>query len=125
MEVEKIIYIMRLLAIVMNISIVIVYSLSLYWHMKLVFTTMWTPYSSIKIGLALASLGFAIAYGYLLYSSFMGSPVTVTIFGAMVVRPLILLQGSFLSASARAKNTIAKHGGETWILRKYKTLLDG
>jgi len=125
LEIERLIQIMKILGIIMNAFIVIVYSLSLYWNIKLLLTTVWVEYSWIKLGMAIVSLGFVVAYGYLLHNNLTVDSVATTIFGAMIVRPLVLLQGSLLAASARAKNTIAKHGGETWILRKYKTLLDG
>jgi len=125
MEIIELLTIMRWLGIIMMSLIIVSYFLSAYWNIKLLLTTVWTQYSLVKIGIVIVSIGFVISYSYLLHNGLTVQSVDTALFGAMVIRPLLVLQGSFLAASARGKNIIAKHGGEIWTLRKYKDLLDG
>ena len=125
MELTQILLIMKYIGITMMALIVTVYFISFVWNTCLLVKSKWSNESYIVVGMAVVSLGFCITYSYLIYRSLTVGAVDTSLFGAMVVRPLLLLQGSFLAALARTRIITAQKGGKSWILHKYKTLLDG
>lgn len=104
--------------------IIIAYGLSAYWHIDLLRKTVWGRKSFVILHLTIGAVLFILTHIYLLIDDIFFSSVHVASFGMLVIRPLILLMGCFLAASARVENTIAKGGCNHWI-RKYKTLSDG
>jgi len=117
MELETGLEIFIIVRMATTIALLVIYLLALYWNVLFLVKTKWQIYSYLKLYTAIACLAMVLVYGYMGVRLFFGTPVEVTVLGTLIVRPAIILIGGSIAASARARYTTLKSGGEIWILR--------
>lgn len=121
MVVQAALTIFDIIGLIMMFAIVLFYGLASFWNIKFLIKTEWQTFSWIKIYSAIVCFLMVVAYIYLIIRFILGDPIDTTLFGAMFIRPLILLMGGSFASSARARLTTIKNGGnEKWILRSGK-----
>ncbi len=107
-------------AVFLMIGIVAVYGHACFWNIKFIKITLPQTYTWIKI-FGAAVYGFmAGLFTYLIFIALMGNPMDASLLALIGIRPLIFLTGCVAAASARARISSLKDGGEQWILRKSK-----
>jgi len=94
------------------------YGLAAYWNIRFLTITKWQPYSWTKLFIAICCIFYVIVFGYISFNNIFLKEIDISVFSALYIRPITLLMGAALAASARARITSLKSGGEEWILRK-------
>lgn len=107
-------------AIFFMFGIVIIYGLACFWNIYFIKMTSPQNYTWIKIFGAIVYGFMAGLFTYLIIIAFMGNPMDASLLALIGIRPLIFLTGCVAAASARARISSLKNGGEQWILRKSK-----
>ena len=92
---------LQIFGIITMVGIIIFGILALHYDTKWFKYSKWTSYSVIKIGCALVSFVWTAMYIYILSKIILGNPIDVNWFGAVFVRPAILLTQFVLALSAR------------------------
>lgn len=120
MEISLIQMILDFWAIFLMIGIVIAYGYACFWNLQFIRMTLPQTYTWIK-KLGAIIYGFmAVVFIYLIIIALMGNPMDASLLALLSIRPLIFLTGCVAAASARARISSLKNGGEQWILRKSK-----
>ena len=102
----------------MFILIMLVYGLATFWNTKFLIITNWQKvYSLSRLLITISCAGFFLVYTYLTIDYFTVRAVDISLFSGLVIRPFMLLLGSSLAASARARIMSFKHGGLAWTLK--------
>ena len=124
MTIQVALTVFDIIGIIMMSFIIIVYMLASFWNIKFLIKTEWQGFSWIKAYSSGICILMSFAYIYLIIKFIFGFPIDTTLFGAMIIRPLIFLLGVAFASSARARLTSLKFkgGGEKWILRHGKEL---
>lgn len=109
----------------MMVSIIIVFSLNIFWSFKILAITEKSPYRWITHLMMISSFLFILVFGYLLVSLLASDPLILTSYGVLFIRPVIFMMGCALAANSRATLDIIATGGHRWSLRKSKNSLHG
>jgi hypothetical protein len=121
MNAQAALTIFDIISLIMICAVIIIHGLAAFWNIKFLIVTEWQTFSWIKVYSASVCIFVAVAYAYLIIKFMMGDPVDTSLFGAVIVRPLVFLMGGAFASSAEARLTSLKNGGnEKWILRKSK-----
>lgn len=99
--------------IILTTGILIIYSLNLFWSYKIFkISRKYIRYTYLYTNTAIVSIGFLVAFSYLLIDYILGRPLEFSPFGVIILRPLILLMGFALASNSRTTLTLIQKNGE-------------
>jgi hypothetical protein len=110
----------NLIGIPIGGAIVLAFGLSVYWNMRACILSSNIFYRKILIYMVVASAMIAGAYLYLFIHALMGIFSETTLFGAAIIRPILLFLGFSSASIARYRYTAIQRGGEEWTFPKLK-----
>jgi uncharacterized BrkB/YihY/UPF0761 family membrane protein len=118
MNAQLVLNIFDIIGLIMMLAIILFYGLASFWNIKFLTKTEWQEFSWIKVYSSIVCVLMSIAYIFLIIKFMLNEPMDTTLFGIIIIRPLILLMGGAFASSARARLTSLRNGGnEKWMLR--------
>jgi hypothetical protein len=98
----------------LSLGVAVIFGLSVFWNIKGWIKSKNIFYKRILVYMMLASGLLSFAYLYIFINSLMGDFSDTTLFGAVVIRPILLFLGFSSASISRFRYLAILNGGEEW-----------
>lgn len=100
---ENINSVVTIISSIMMVAISVAYFLSFYWNLKYLLLVKKGGFCWIKANLAIASGLMVLIYIYMYVMLFLGTPVGISVFSNLAIRPVIAYLGFTIAANAHMR----------------------